>query len=319
MNKYIIVLLAAAGICFGSCSDNKGEDESGSRNSFRVTRVSGDNAQWGPFELLFYYSGERLDSVYRRNTETRDTLGRFTVKYENTSNTLSIVDYVLNIDADSVARLQKAYPQSYTDSLRRRRVSRTLYTNTVYPSDNYSLSSLYRPREDVGTGEDFNNSYVHVSYVRTLWEYDNAGRMKVLRRFVDTYVQDELNTDYDRAVDKYEFTYSGNGPSEAVYYVQDSYVEESWREMMRCAYTYSGSRLSRIEGNGYSWDLSGTALTITDSEGATQCTVDANGNITSATLPDGSTLAIEYEAGHSNLTQLLYPPDITLLGKNLLK
>lgn len=322
MKKIIIILLAVFTAGLVSCKKD-GKEGDTVKNSYRVKRIAGNNAQWGSFELLFYYSGEKLDSVWRRDMSQqegrRDTLGRFSVSYDNTSTSLSIVDYVLNIDADSLAKLREAYPQSYSDSLRRRRVGRNLFSRSYIHKDSYMTSSLYAPREDVGTGDEFNNRYKSVYTKRNLFEYDGEGRLVIHRRFVDAYAQDQQNTDYERSVDKFEYAYSGDRPIAASYYVQDSYNPESWRHIYECRYAYSGDQLTSIEAEGYSWVRSGSSLTITDAQGVTRCTLDGNGNITAITYPDGSQISVEYEAGHGNVSQLLYPPDYELMGKALIK
>lgn len=326
MKKIIIVLLAIFTTGLLAQCDKKDDDgKGGSRTErfFRVKRITGDNLKWGKFELLFCYSDGKLDTVWRRNLaqdeSLRDTMGRFSVSYENNSTVVNIKDYVLNIDADSVAKLQAAYPATYSDSLRRRRVSRTLLTRTLYQVDNYTTQRLYTPREEVGMGAGFDNRYKVLQNVRSLYEYDAQGQTTVIRQFVDDYKQDELNTDYTRMIDKYEFTYGPNGPATVAYYVQDSYDVESWKLRYSCTYTYSGRELSQIEGKGYRWLRSGTSLTITDTDGITKCTLDGNDNVVAVTYPDGSQISLEYEDGRGNACELLYPADYILRGRALIR
>lgn len=323
MKKIIMIMSVALGVCMLSCDKDSGDNGHGTAD-FRVKRISGSNARWGEFELLFLYTPDGLlERAWRRNTvqpeSKRDTLGRMDVSYQNSLTSMSLYDYVLNIDADSLAKLIEEYPTNYSDSLRRRRVARLQMENVFYKDENTVILTQMVPPADFGAGDDFSTRYKNLCETTSMLEYDTKGRIIVIRRFVNTYAQNGLNADFETTIDKYEFSYSGDGPTAGNYYLQSSYVPDSWLGEGSWQYSYSDGRPMSIIGDGYTWERSGATLTITEAGAVTHCTLDDNGNVTGATLPDGSQIMIEYEPGRGNAAELLYSPDQVLMGKNLIK
>lgn len=324
MKKIILCSVILFIACFVSCKKSNDEDKNTvAKNEYRVKRIEGKNEMWGEYQLLFYYSNEKLDSVWRCDLNgdilKRDTLGSFSFSYKKESS-ISISDRVLNIDADSVERLKIEFPNSYLDSLRHRRGSLNLYYKKFDPAKSTETYNRYTPREDVGVGKDFNNKYLNVLEKRNLFEYNNEGKIVVIREFYKTYNPNvDENDQFETEIYKYTIDYNGEHVAVVKYFVQDSHNDASWNELDHYRLNYENNKLLSIDGKRYNMSRSGDKITVNENGEITVYTLDSNGNAVSVIYPDGSYAKMEYEKGAGNYASVIYPQIDYLLGKSIIK
>ena len=139
------------------------------KNLFRVTRIEGHNDHWGDYIWIINYNKEQIESAFHIDTEG-DTIGNFGISNNSDINyEIEVNDWIPKIDSDSISRLDQFLKNKYgagnyslKDSIPL--VGRVLYSQKVdlYEDGRIKRQSVvhYTPREDVGTGEDFDNSYL---------------------------------------------------------------------------------------------------------------------------------------------------------------
>lgn len=313
--------------CFVACdkNDDGGADKNSVKtNGYRVKHIEGNNKIWGDYQLLFYYSDNKLDSVYRCDLNTniakRDTTGSFAMfvdKYGGRS--FTIHDRVLAIDADSVARLKAAYPDTYQDTLRKRRTTTTLYTNDFDALAKKEVIKKYKPREEFGLGKNFRPGYLNLTAKTNVLEYDKAGNPIIVRQFCDTYVQEEKNNTYERELYKYELDYSGDMIVGVRYYIQNSHDNLSWSIVDHYTLNYQDGVLMSVDGDSYSLKRTGNTIVVKENGETTTYTLDSNGNAIRADYSDGSYVKVEYEKASGNFSNLVYSYIDRVLGKDVIK
>ena len=92
---------------FYSCNDEEdngtdGNETYANESPLRVKRITGERQDWGQYELQFNYRPDGLlEQVWRFGnipyTETRDTLGEFSVEYDLDYYNIAVIDYFLSV------------------------------------------------------------------------------------------------------------------------------------------------------------------------------------------------------------------------------
>lgn len=299
------------------------------RNDFRAAEVRGHNQHWGDFRLLFKYSGDQLETVWRVDAQA-DTVGtiRISRSDEWSLNVYYVDDWIPAISQDSIERMDAAYKEKYgagnyslKDSIPRN--TRTiLQCRDTYYSDTrvYQQEFMYyRPREDVGiTGVNFDNSYIQTRKLKYMYEYSDDGRIAIARWGEYTYTDEKNLNVFDTRQGKYEVTYN-NGAVAAV----DSYLlpeGSNYVEEYRYQMSYDHSRLSGVTADGYNkgFAYSGDELTVTDNGKVWKYRFDENGNPIRIDNPNGSYMEIRYERGHGDF-QMLTPFFDRIMGSPYIK
>ena len=151
------------------------------KNLFRVTRIEGHNDHWGDYIWIINYNKEQIESAFHIDTEG-DTIGNFGISNNSDINyEIEVNDWIPKIDSDSISRLDQFLKNKYgagnyslKDSIPL--VGRVLYSQKVdlYEDGRIKRQSVvhYTPREDVGTGEDFDNSYLKTYRTINTYEYN---------------------------------------------------------------------------------------------------------------------------------------------------
>lgn len=302
-----------------ACQDDD-ENQDGNyinTSKMRVKRIVGENAHWGKYELEFTYRADgRLDRVWRIDptvTEVRDTVGSFYVEYDVDFHKFQIMDYVLNIDADSVNVLKEAYPESYEDTLRTRRVARMYYSTQL--ENGQFVARKFRPRQNTGSGDMFNTAYVNVSSQTQMLETTASGQPLVIRCYDDVYGTGGENDQYERTVSKYEFTYEGDEMVSGASYKPDSFSETSWTKLKEMSFSHYSGILTGVDADFYKMRRNNTTVVIAEPGRNITYTLNAEGLAVKMETSDGESATIEYENGTGNFSELYATPLERTLGK----
>lgn len=294
-----------------ACNDDDNGSESSLYNSgsnSRVKRIIGENDHWGKYELQFSYRADgRLDHVWRfSDDERRDTLGRFAVEYDVNYYKFEIIDYVLNIDSDSVSILKELYPTSWEDTLCERRREQTLYSTEL--SEGKLITNTYQERRGNSEGTLFNPVYMNISSQTLMVENNKNGRPLVIRCYEDIYGRGSENTLYNRTVLKYEFEYNGDELISVTQYIPDSYSETSWTKYgeFSCS-NYSGI-LTGVDSDEYKMRRDSKQAVVALPGENTTYTLNDEGLAIKMESTTGETAVIEYEAGSGNFSELYATP-----------
>ena len=317
--KRIIYLLLMSCLILVACQDDddQGNVDSG-KVAMRIKRVVGENAIWGKYELIFHYRADgRLDNAWclDRNKEhvIPDTIGSFTVDYDVNYHDFRVNDHVLNIDDDSVRRLQQQYPDSYEDTLRYRRIPRARYT-TLWEDGHFKIQKN-RPRMTTGSGNFFNNNYINVSSQTHIPEYNANGQLLVSRCFNDVYMNGAANSEYTRTVTKYEFVYNGKEIVSGALYKPDSFNDASWSKLEDFAMSNYAGILVGVDNEGYKMRRGSNKVVVAEPGKNTTYTLNSQGLAVKVETTDGETATIEYENGYGNFAELYATPVDRCLGK----
>lgn len=316
--KRIMVLPLLFMIVLAACNDNEGygsESLYNSGSNSRVKRIIGENSHWGKYELQFAYRTDgRLDYVWRlSDDERRDTLGRFAIEYDVNYYKFEVIDYVLNIDTDSIGVLKELYPNSWEDTLCKRRTEQILYSTEL--SEGKLITNTYQERRGNSEGILFSPSYMNVSSQTLMIENNENGQPLVIRSYEDMYGRGADNTIYERTVLKYEFQYNEDGLISIIQFIPDSYNETSWTKCgeFSCS-NYSGI-LTGIDSDSYKMRRdSKQAVIALPGENITY-TLNNEGLAIKMETTTGETAVIEYESGSGNFSELYATPLDRALGK----
>lgn len=309
-------------LSFYSCNDdenNSGVEGNGiyaNGSPLRVKRIVGKNQNWGQYELQFHYRPDGLlEQVWRFGnipyTETRDTMGGFTVEYDVDYHYFEVIDYVLTIKEDSINKLKTLYPEHIADTIKSRLWERTLFTSTLSEGA-YSVTKC-RPPLDVW------GDYINVSAQTLMVENREDGMPAVIRCYDDVPGIGGDNGEYERTVHKYEFSYTGDELVEATVYTPDSYSETSWRRLWELAFSHYSGVLTGVESDSYKMRRSGNTVVVAEPGINTTYTLNNYGLAVKMENTDGEMATIEYENGSGNFSDLYATPLDKILGKVWIK
>ena len=306
---------------FYSCNDDDdngtgGNETYSNENPFRVKRITGESQNWGQYELQFHYRPDgMLEQVWRFGnipyTETRDTMGGFSVEYDLDYYHFVVTDYFLSVKEDSINKLKAQYPEHIADTIKARLTRETLYTSTL--SEGMYSTTEARPPLDVW-GE-----YINIAAQTLMVENREDGRPLVIRCYDDVPGMGGDNGEYDRTVYKYEFSYVGNELVEATVYTPDSYSETSWTGMWKIAFSHYSGVLTGVESDSYKMRRSGNTVVVAEPGINTTYTLNEYGLAVKMENTKGETATIEYEEGSGNFSELYATPLDHVLGKVWIK
>lgn len=294
-------------LSFYSCNDdenNSGVEGNGiytNGSPMRVKRIVGENQNWGQYELQFHYRPDGLlEQVWRFGnipyTETRDTMGGFSVEYDVDYHFFQVIDYVLNIKEDSINVLKALYPEHIADTIKSRLWNRVLFTS-ILSEGSYAVTKARPPKDVYG-------DYINVSAQTLMVENREDGKPLVIRCYDDVPGIGGDNSEYERTVHKYEFSYAGDELVEATVYTPDSYSETSWRRLWKLAFCHYSGVLTGVESDSYKMRRSGNTVVVAEPGINTTYTLNDYGLAVKVENTDGETATIEYENGSGNLSDL---------------
>lgn len=284
----------------------------------RVKRIVGENESWGKYELEFnYHPDGRLDRVWRldgdEGVSVPDTLGYFVAKYDIDYQSFEVYDLVVNIAADSIAKLKELYPGTYEDTLRHRRAGRLLYKTVL--EDNHFKANKYRPRRNNKPGTSLNSSYMNVSAETQIAEINSKGDVVVVRCNSDKYKTGGYNDKYTRTVYKYEFSYEDDVMTSVVWSKPDTYNDSSWGKIDEFVCSHYSTFLTSIDSEKYKMRRSANKIVIAEPGKNTTYILNDKNLAVEMTTSDGETAKIEYEDGRGNFSTLYATPLDRALGK----
>lgn len=319
--KKLVYLIAVICFVFVSCKKNDDNTQTNqSVNKYRVKRLYGTTKVLGDVQYLFYYNTKnKLDSVWicdmNEDIAKRDTCGRissYVTKLSDGNSTLKKdfiayleYNYLLKIDDDSVQRIKQMYPNTYADTLKKRRASVLIgqtYTENTTIIKNDKIN-FFVPRVDQGKGDNFKYSYLKSQFINSRYEYDNKGNVVVTRQMVDDYVLDDKNTDYVTTTYKTEYQYSNNKVVSARHYKNRFETDDdksSWEEITNYTYSYNGDMLIGVTGKDFTLSRSGNRVTVTENGASTIYELNNEDYPIKITYPDGTYFNVEYENGAGN-------------------
>lgn len=318
MRIWILGLLIGL-LPFYSCNDEDdkiSEESSANTNPLRVKRITGESQTWGAYELQFhYYPDGRLEQVWRYSnipyTETRDTMGAFTVKYDGKGYDFKVEDYVVTIKQDSADRLKALYPETYADTIKSMLKKRTLYTAAL--AEGSYKKTVCRPPLSVW------GDYINLTGQTQMVEKDANGNPLIIRCYDDVYKMGGDNGKYDRTVHKYELLYVGKELVEATVYTPDAYSETSWIGVWKIAFNHYSGALIGVESDSYKMRRSANTVVVANPGVNTTYTLNEYGLAVRMENTDGENAVIEYEQGSGNFSELYALPLDRVLGKVWIK
>lgn len=308
MKRIIIFILL--GLIAASCNNDDDDAIKGNvgKNEFRVKTIRGTNAQWGDFTLTVSYRNEEMDSMYVYNAT--DTLAYLSKEerpegngYDYASTIYHIYNYVANISADSIQKLEDKYGVEVAkDSIPL--VSREVFSSQVaYENGEVWLQILtayvHVPEENQPA------QYLKEERNQYMYEYHANGSLDICRMFHDTFDTSDadLNNKFQtRDVRKLVFNYDRGLVSDMEEFrAEDEYGSEaSYVKVTDWNFIYTGDRLTAANDITYSWN--GNAVSITREGNTVRYTLNANGYPTRIDYPNGDYLEVTYEAGNGNFS-----------------
>lgn len=307
--KYLILIICLF-IGMAACHDSDdnttpGQEET--KNTSRVKEINGKNSYWGEYHMQFIYYGDKVDSAWIWNAG-KDTIALLTTSEDDKALTYYISDFIPAIDPDSIQKLEDRYGPLAKDSIPM--MTRTLYsvknqfTNGILMAQEFAY---YRPREDVGTGVDFNNKYLNDKRIRYIYEYNAAGTLKICRVFRDVYEKDpDDNAEFQRVIYKAEFSYddAGHVTTIAWYEGDDRYeTTASYRLADTYQLVYSGDLPTSLNGEHLQLQYQGTGKLISSimKDGSSvKYSYTGEGYLNRIEEENGEYIEVKYEAGNGN-------------------
>ena len=256
----ICLLLLAMG--WVACNDDDDNIEVGVRpiNPVRVSEIAGHNDHWGDYTLKIQYVNDKLENMSRYDKNGRRK-GGLSVTKEQGVITYAVNDYVNNVDADSIARLDLwlkgkygAGNYSLEDSIPV--IARTLYKVDVTLDEESMVTqqvfSYYIPKTDFGVRAMILIIPIRWITRRLLFtSMEKELRLLNVRSFYDTFVPDDAKNYETRTLYKYEYVYDGKRIVTNRIYQVNKHSELSWDLINERGYTYSGGSLISVKGDGY--------------------------------------------------------------------
>ena len=316
--NYIYILLLC--IVFTACNkdaeykDYKSDVPQMKKNLFRVNMITGHNQRWGDYRFRLNYDQELLTLSYRVNivkdTLDQDTLGVISATISSIEEIeYQIFDYVVNIDQDSVDRLEKQLIEKYGEgnfslkdsiSMASRKTRSSLMNFNSSGRMIHNVDKYYKYPEDFGSGDEFDNESKLQYTLTQSYEYNNEGKDYIKRYFNDV-VDSEDEDILHRTLHKQEIEYLNSKVSALVIYkVKDG---ENFEEARRYTFEYSGDKLMKITSDGYNREF-------TYNSNDQIISVNTNGKIVTYEYDDDNNLSkitdgdnymqMTYEKGNGN-------------------
>lgn len=314
MRKLMIISLMLC-VALAACHEDHDTDAPGyaGGSSKRIKRITGENSVWGKYCLEFNYEADgKLKGGWRMNAETGDTTGVVRVSYDADYYLLSFVDYVPGVDADSAAVLKEMYPDTWVDKLLAYRTEQVLCS--VERRGDRQTKSFSRPRRDVGSGKEYDPTYVQISYSTQIADLSD-GKPVVIRSLDYIYGSGGDNNITERTVSKYEFAYEGNELVSGSHYSPDVYSETGWKKKDEIGFTSYSGIMTGVESDRYKMRRSTNRVAVAEPGKTLIYTLDEEGLAVRLEASDGETATFEYEAGSGNFYELFALPLERVLGK----
>ena len=311
LRNVICLLLLTMG--WVACNDDDDNIEVGVRpvNPVRVSEITGHNDHWGDYTLKIQYVNDKLENVsrYDKNGHRK---GGLSVTKEQGVITYAVNDYVYNVDADSIARLDLSLKGKYgvgnyslEDSIPV--IARTLYKVDVTLDEESMVTqqvfSYYIPKTDFGLGDDFDNTNT-LDYKETfIYEYGEGVSIVNVRSFYDTFAPDDAKNYETRTLYKYEYLHDGKRIMKNRIYQVNNYSESSWDLINDRVYTYSGNNLVSVKGDGYSLDRNysdARTLSLNLNEEITSYVLNEYNFLIKSDNGKGEVMNVTYEPGNGN-------------------
>ena len=310
-----ILLLLIFCTTFIACQDDDNETisfEKGAKK--RVKQITGENSVWGKYRLNFTYDKEgNFLKAWRLNAETGDTTGVITVDYDLNYHFLSIIDYVSQLDPARIPEYQQKYPNDWQDSVKSYHSEQLLCS--VKLEVRQVTKVLNRPRRYLGSGKDYNATYVKVSQTKQMSEELN-GQPTVVRCIDSKYGVGADNASVEeRVVSKYEFVYTGGELSGGSQYWPDTYSETSWRKIGDISIELYSGVVVGIDSDTYRMRRSGKKVVVAEPGKTYTYELDDEWCAVRMENSDGDTATFEYEAGNGNFYELITTPEERALYK----
>lgn len=300
MNKYLLIIISLLFVGLGACQDDDTEVVPvwEQKNLYRVKEIVGTNAKWGDFRLEFSYTNEKLDSIVCYDKQEK-MLGRLSATYSNSTVYFYWYDYVVSIDADSVAKI---HPDSIPYSAQ-------LATSWNYQLDDNKIKeevvAYYGPKK-LSVDADFDYTYELKGEMKYLYEYGING-CNLFMRVLNLYDANEMPI-------KYEFMYEQNLASG---YIKHIYNSDSWVPNSKVIYVRKGGQVCGIEEYVLKeeWALSSMQelvyqgnypVRLESGEDVVEYVCDTNGCLVEMQSKTAK-IEIKYEAGHGNFNWLQMP------------
>ncbi|MGL5682095.1 MAG: hypothetical protein ACRDDZ_03445 [Marinifilaceae bacterium] len=281
-------------------------------NSFRVKKITGKNDIWGEYTIEFTYNSQgRITKSYRTainsETEKLDTLGYALIDKKDNGLAFFMADYIINIDADSIAKLKQEFPESYADTLKKRRTLRTVYQNGIQVNTENQITeeitNIFKCREDFGSGTQFNNSYLNKSRNTYKYEYNATGQVTTTRYYEDVYnLESDKNDKYTRRVCKAAFTYNNNEVVKIDMFHLDAESSEHWILNDTWHYVYTNNSLIEVQGNNFNYKRIGNNINIQRNNLLVTYTLNDYNLPIRVEANNDEYMDIEYEAGHGEFS-----------------
>lgn len=313
MKKNILFALVLLGI-IASCTKEqefkptKEQEFEVRKNNFRAKTIQTKNDKWGEFKQSLYYSNDKLDSIWCVNL-VGDTVGVVRVSSGATSRSYLAYDFIPSIDQNGIKKIEDSLKlkfgegnynlfRSLPKSARRSQTQDLI----LFPDGRVRKQTVksYRPREDVGVGSKFNNTYILVTTETNVFEYDNNGNIVVNRISKDVHDQQDEKL-FQRSILKHELNLVKGEVTEIELFEAKS--GENYSSKDRLKFEYLNKKISAIKGNSFQklFTYSGNIVKITEGSKASNCELDKNGNVVKISDLEGSETTVEYEPGHGDL------------------
>ena len=279
---------------------------------YRVCEINGENSHWGKYTLKIHYTNEITDSIARLNSDGK-VRGMMKIKMNSKTNrTYTFNDFIYNIDADSIIRLNEKLEAKYGKGNYSLEDSIPLAGKTIrkydiimneYGKDLKQTITYNSPFTDPGAGDNFDNNYIQDSILISRFEFNEQGQLIAERIFLDTYKEDKKLE--ARRLLKREYKYQGERLVNIIY--SEARSGENFKETGRDNYTYRDGRISSIKGysNHKTIVYNGQQMNITENGKITEYKIDERGFMTYVKYPDGSFMNIKYEQGNGDFEHLI--------------
>lgn len=305
----LYLMLCVSVIACNDSDDGVSVGQDAVTNKFRVKEISGKNPYWGEFTMKFTYYMERVDSALVYN-DKNDKIAVVTESEDDKSRMYYVADFVPAIDPDSIRELEDKYGELAKDSIPM--VTRNLFTVKIEYTDGVMMAqeyTYYRPREDVGTGANFNNKYLNDKRSRYIYEYNAAGVLEICRMFSDVYEEDpDANSDFKRKVYKAVFLRDREEKTVSIdwYEGDESYqATGSYRLADEYQFAYAGNIPTALNGQFLKLEYRSDngLISAIDRDGkSVKYGYNTDGYLNRVEQADGSYMDVKYEAGNGNFT-----------------